>query len=163
MYRVSGDKGPSLHETKFPMDWTKNLHANASIQSVHLMKRKTAFLSVSLLFYLSLPFSYHLLEHSPQALSYSILTDLQHLKYNSSAMSLTPIYPQGLAFRLEAVVGNRQEDVTEVEELADKRLLAALVASLDMKVCLVYPEFIVSESQLALLLSSYFAAAGPWF
>lgn len=78
-------------------------------------------------------------------------------------MSLTPIYPQGLAFRLEAVVGNRQEDVTEVEELADKRLLAALVASLDMKVCLVYPEFIVSGSQLALLLSSYFAAAGPWF
>ena len=38
------------------------------------------------------------------------------------------------------MVGNKQEDVTKVEELADKRLLAALVASLDVRVCLVYPE-----------------------
>ena len=78
-------------------------------------------------------------------------------------MSLTPLYPQGLAFRLKTVVGNRQEDVTKVEELAAKRLLAALVASLDMKVCLACPGFVASESRLTLLLCFYFAAAGPWF
>ena len=78
-------------------------------------------------------------------------------------MSLTPLFPEGLAFRLKAVVGNRQQDVTKVEELADKRLLAALVASLDMKVCLAYSIFVVSESWLTFLLCFYFAAAGPWF
>ena len=78
-------------------------------------------------------------------------------------MSMTPLYPQGLAFRLKSGGGNRQEDVTKVEELVDKRLLAALVASLDMKVCLAYPELVVSESRLTLLLCFYFAAAGLWF
>ena len=82
-------------------------------------------------------------------------------------MSLTPLYPQEMAFRRKAVVGNRREDVTKVEELADKRLLAALVASLDMKVCLTYPEFGCFPLNLlfglALLLCFYFAAAGPSF
>ncbi|KAK0508183.1 hypothetical protein JMJ35_009267 [Cladonia borealis] len=48
-------------------------------------------------------------------------------------MSLTPLYPHGPTFRLKAVVENRQKDVMKVEELEDQRLLAALVASLDMK------------------------------
>ena len=88
---------------------------------------------------------------------------LQYLEDNSTAMSLTPLYPHKLAFHPKAVVGNRQEDVTNVEELEEKRLLAALVASLDTKVCPVYPEFVVSESRLTLLLCFYFAAAGTWF
>ena len=63
-------------------------------------------------------------------------------------MSLTPLYPRGLAFRPKVMVGNRQEDVKKEEELADKRLLAAVVASLDMKVCLTHLDFIdLSQSQ----------------
>lgn len=87
---------------------------------------------------------------------------LQYLKDNSTTMSLTPLYPRGLTFRSKVVGGNRQEDVTELVELEYKRLLAALVASLDMKVCLAYHKFVISESRLTLLLCFYFAA-GPWF
>ena len=78
-------------------------------------------------------------------------------------MSLTPLYPQGPSFRLKAVVGNRQDDVMKVEDLEDKRLLAALVASLDMKVCLAYTELFVSEPRLTLMLCFYFAATSSSF
>ena len=87
----------------------------------------------------------------------------QYLKYNSTAMSLTPLYPHGPTFRLKAVVGNRQEDVTELEERENQRLLAALVASLDMKVCLAYTELFVSEPRPTLMLCFYFAATSSSF
>ena len=75
------------------------------------------------------------------------------------------------------MVGNRQEDVAKVEELADKRLLAALVASLGMGVCLTYLEFgssfpyfrfSVWVSSLDLLLLYYYwhfflKSPGLWF
>ena len=65
------------------------------------------------------------------------------------------------------MVGNRLEDVTKVEELADERLLAALVANLDMEVCLEYPTFVVSEPLLMLLfvftsLLLAFCSEFPW-
>ena len=92
-------------------------------------------------------------------------------------MSWTPLCPQEPAFRLKPVGGNRQEDVTKVEELADKRLLAALVASLDTEICLTYLEFgssvpyfrfSVWVSGLALLLLHYYwhfflKSPGFWF
>ena len=78
-------------------------------------------------------------------------------------MSLTPLYPHGPTFRLKAVVGNRQVDVTELEEQENQRLLAALVASLDMKVCLAYTESFVSEPCLTLMLCFYFATSSSSF
>ena len=78
-------------------------------------------------------------------------------------MSLTPLYPHGPTFRLKAVVGNRQADVTELEEQENQRLLAALVASLNMKVCLAYTGLFVSERRLTLMLCFYFAATSSSF
>ncbi len=95
-------------------------------------------------FPLPLTFTFHLLTSLPQTLSYRRLIILEYLEDNSTIMSLTPLYPRGLASRPKVVVRNRQEDMTKVEELADKRVLAAVVASLDMKVCLTYFEIFLS-------------------
>ena len=159
MYSISGDKGPSPHETKISMYFEPGQYQG--IHTQHPFNKKGDYLSPRLpLFLLSIPLSFHLLTYFPPG---ALIPKTDKFLLSRRVMSLTPLYPQGLAFRLKAVVGNRQEDVTKVEELAAKRLLAALVASLDMKVCLACPEFVVSESRLTLLLCFYFAAAGPWF
>ena len=41
------------------------------------------------------------------------------------------------------MVGNRQEDVAKVEELTERRLLAAVETNLDMEVCLTDRGFVV--------------------
>ena len=78
-------------------------------------------------------------------------------------MSLTPLYPHGPSFRLKTVVENGREDVTKVEEVEDQRLLAALVASLDLKVCFAHSKFVISKSRLTLLLYFYFTTTSSSF